>query len=470
MGRKSKRIKSNIYDKIKDKFIMVIKNIKKVMNSNKFEVISLIMYKLILDIIFLTIIQQSYNENNQFSANFNLIKYITGWIVVIFIYYLNNKSLFSVPKFFVKLFILLMLVPISVLYGCKNEKSLSYLMIVASFVIFIFTAKLLIDKFGSKKNYLLYNYELILSNVLYYIFIAITFILIVACFYYNGLPNLKVLDLRNVYEVRDQFYLPKYFYYMYEFENGFIIYFLIVTSLFRKNYKNVFMFITFQVLLFLWKGDKSAIFGVIAVVLLTMFLKQIDLELIINKIFLSITAISYLLFYAFTSLPFLLFIRRMLIVPANLKYLYIEFFTTHEKIGIVGTVLNAFIKLPDPYNGMPYQNLISELYFNKKEMWSNTGFLIEGFAREGFLGVMVIACLMGFVLYIMKIGTDRLGKGFVLSISLIPFITLNDGYLFSSFIFGSIGLLCLVCYFFDYKKIKPIPHVGKLKRKVLSHE
>ena len=122
MGRKSKRIKSNIYDKIKDKFIMVIKNIKKVMNSNKFEVISLIMYKLILDIIFLTIIQQSYNENNQFSANFNLIKYITGWIVVIFIYYLNNKSLFSVPKFFVKLFILLMLVPISVLYGCKNEK------------------------------------------------------------------------------------------------------------------------------------------------------------------------------------------------------------------------------------------------------------------------------------------------------------------------------------------------------------
>ena len=430
---------------------------KKIMlsiQSGKTELIFFILYKLLIDFSYITIIRDNYNEYNQFITDFSLIKYIIAFVFLITLYLLNIKALLSVSKMIVKLFLLLMYVPISTVYACKNDSTVFFMTITAGFFIFIMTASFMIRNIKIKKEKKNDSFIELTTNLLYYGFIAITVILVLSCIYFNGLPSLTALNLRDVYEVRQAFYLPRYLYYLYEFEAGFIIYFLIIVNMKRKNIKALIVFILIQFLFFLWKGDKSAIFGLITVIAVYLISGKLQLNKMLCKLFFSFTSISLILFYTVSSLPFLLLIRRMLIIPANLKFIYYDFFMNHDYIGIVGTVLNSFLKIPDPYAQLPYQNLISKLYFNKVEMWSNTGFLAEGYARGGIIGSLLISGLMGIILYLIYLGVKKTDSRFILSIAIIPMITLNDGYLLTSFTFGSVGLLCVTCFFFDLKYLK----------------
>lgn len=426
------------------------KQIQQFLYSGKSELCFLILYKLLVDFSYAAIIQTNYNEYHQFDTSFHLLKFLFAFLCLFIIYALNNKMLKSIPKLMVKLFIVLMYIPICTIYACKDESSIFFLLTTISFLIFILIGGSLIrtdplDVNGKASVFMRYA-----TNIMYYGFFAITVLLVFSCLFYNGIPKLTALNLRDVYIVRENFYLPRYLYYLYEFESGFIIYFLLIVNLKRKNYRTFALLVFIQLLFFLWKGDKSAILG-LAVVLCTYLLSlKIKIGRLINKAFCLLTSGSLIIYYAFSSLPFVLFVRRMLIIPANLKFIYYDFFTTHDAIGIVGTVLNSVLKMADPYANLPYQNLISKVYFNKAEMWSNTGFLAEGYARGGIIGSLLIAVLMGFILYLLYIGVKKANYQFILCISIIPFITLNDGYLLTSFTFGAIGLLCLTCFFFDY--------------------
>lgn len=430
-----------------------LEKFKAFLYSEKVELICLILYKILLDYSFFMIIAVNYNEQNQFSVDFNIIKYIIGWIIIFLFYYMNKKLLSSLPKFIIKLFINLIIIPITTVFALKNESYFAFFMIVFSVIISISIVRLLMKRKKNKSIIINERVNKLFSNLIYYCFLLNTVILVVAIFYYNGFPTLNAFDLKNVYEVREAFYLPKYFYYLYEFESGFIIYFLLITCIQRKKYFSLACLIITQLLFFLWKGDKAALFGLILVIIVYLIDKRISLIYFLNKAFLFISFTSVIIYYTISSMPFVLFVRRVLIVPANLKFIYIDFFSSHEKIGIVGTIINSILKIPNPYNEMPYQNLISEIYFNKKDMWSNTGYLIEGYARNGILGQILVALLFGLVLYILYISSKRLGSNYMLAISILPIFTLNDGYLFSSFLFGAVGLLCLVGLFFNDKYI-----------------
>lgn len=429
------------------------KRLLSIMQSGKTELLFMMLYKLLIDFSYMTVIKNNYNEYNQFCTDFQILKYLISFIFLILLYMLNKKILLSIPKMIVKLFLLLMYVPITTIYACKNESTIFFLVVTVSFLIFIITASIMIKKSAPLNNSRIDSFIKLTTILLYYGFIAITIVLVLASLYFNGLPSFTALNLRDVYVVREAFFLPRYLYYLYEFESGFIIYFLIIVNLRRKNYKMLTALIFVQVLFFLWKGDKSAIFGLIVIILVYLIAGRLQLNKMLSKLFFALTSLTLVLFYTISSLPFLLFIRRMLIIPANLKFIYYDFFMDHDFIGIVGTVLNSVLKFADPYTNLPYQNLISKLYFNKVGMWSNTGFLAEGYARGGIIGSLLIAVLMGIILYLLYIGVRRSDSRFILSIAIIPFITLNDGYLLTSFTFGSIGLLCLICFFFDEKNL-----------------
>ena len=185
--------------------------------SGKTELIFFILYKLLIDFSYITIIRDNYNEYNQFITDFSLIKYIIAFVFLITLYLLNIKALLSVSKMIVKLFLLLMYVPISTVYACKNDSTVFFMTITAGFFIFIMTASFMIRNIKIKKEKKNDSFIELATNLLYYGFIAITVILVLSCIYFNGLPSLTALNLRDVYEVRQAFYLPRYLYYLYEF-------------------------------------------------------------------------------------------------------------------------------------------------------------------------------------------------------------------------------------------------------------
>ena len=116
--------------------------------------------------------------------------------------------------------------------------------------------------------------------------------------------------------------------------------------------------------------------------------------------------------------PFnVLFIRRVLLVPAQLNGFYFEFFDENLKY------YWSQSKITFGLLAMPYEQsspkTIGAFYFGNKGTSSNTGFLGQGFANAGYLGVLIYLGIFGFVLAILEANARKMGTTFVIMASLL---------------------------------------------------
>ena len=86
-------------------------------------------------------------------------------------------------------------------------------------------------------------------------------------------------------------------------------------------------------------------------------------------------------------------------------------------------------------------------------MYSNTGFLAEGFARWGLIGCIIVPLIYVIVLRVLNKGAKKQPFAYMVSISIIPIMLLNDGFLIPSLTFGAIGVLCIISMFFNIEKL-----------------
>ena len=409
-------------------------------------------YKLLLDVAFLVILQTMTVE--YYYADFNFAKWIIGTsgiiLLIVFIQEIKNDY----ARFIIKLLFAITMIPVATIYAGKNYNTIFYISMIIEFIIILstvyclpkikimFTNKIKLKK--TKAN------RINVSQIIYYVFLLNTIIVFFACIIYNGFFSFAATDLTKVYEIRKQFYLPHYITYLFQFETKFIILCLIVIYLHKKAYVRASLMAILQGMFFLWKGDKFTLFSTFVVIIFYLLFKKIKKEQdkYIYPIFAGTVGICSITILISKNLRmiFSLFVRRLLIVPANLKFIYFDFFSSHDKIGIVGTIINFIFKQPSPYSVIPYQNMIAGQYFENYEMYSNTGAIVEGFARWGYAGLVIIGIIMGIVILAIAHGTKNNKVEFIAGISIIPIIALNDGYLLPSLLFGGILFLLITCY------------------------
>ena len=359
-----------------------------------------------------------------------------------------------------------MFIPISTIYAGKNYSTINFLLFFMEFIILISTIKILEKKKENKeKNKKLYDenkkhkynkFIKITTIIIYYGFIINTIFVLFACFYFNGIPTFTALNIEEVYEVRETFYLPTLMNYFYDFEIKFILTFLIVLFIHKKKYVNLILSIIALLLMYLYKGDKMTLLSMFLVIgvyiIFRLFEKYKKLDKINHYIApsLSIIIIFSMLTYNIYNMFYSVLVRRFLISPANLKFWYMDFFAKNPKIGIVGTLLNKIFNFWNPYSEMPYQNLIAGIYAGNFETYANTGFMSEGFVRFGYIGLVVLPIILGIIIYFINNKAFQDGQlCFIAAISIFPLMNLNDGYLLSSLMFGAILLLIIVILFFN---------------------
>jgi len=428
-------------------------NIKKFFNNKYFEIISILIYKIVLDFIFVVFMKTE--NNNYYFPEVNMWKWFISSIIVVLLYKIINKVNEDIIRFFIKILYLFMFIPISTVYMGRNFSTICYLTMLFQILCIIFTVKCITyfiikkkEKRRKKRINFKINYE-ITTKIIYYAFIINTIIVLTIMIYYNGWPTLKGFDFYKVYEIREQFYLPKVANYLYTFEKSFILPFLLVLFINKKKYKELIVTIIIQLLFYLIKADKVVLLSIflsIGIYLVSYYKKNITEKII--PITLVILCVVSILTFEYSRMIFAVFITRLLIIPANLKFFHFDFFGTNPKIGLVGTVLNAILKFENPYELMPYPNQIAGIYLNDYNMYSGTGMLAEGYARFGYIGLIIIPIIMAIVLYIINYGTKRNSIEFILGISIFPIMLLNEGYLLPSLMFGGILLLLCVCVFF----------------------
>lgn len=132
----------------------------------------------------------------------------------------------------------------------------------------------------------------------------------------------------------------------------------------------------------------------------------------------AIEAVIVQMEYVADIAPFnLLFSRRVLLVPAQLDALYLEFFSENAKYYWSQSRI-TFGLMSMPYDDTA-PRVIGEVYFGRHGISSNTGFIGAGFANAGLLAVIVYVAILGAALCLLEAHAKALGHTLVITASIL---------------------------------------------------
>ncbi|NLD19019.1 MAG: oligosaccharide repeat unit polymerase [Clostridiales bacterium] len=404
--------------------------------------IVMIFYKILLDIGFLTVLV---SIDASYTLDFNVIKYLVGFfsIIVLFLFIDHDRSQISSLAFELHLFI--GIIPLSVIYSFCNESSIYFLAVCAAFltatVIFCFTSNVSI------------NFSIRIQGINLVIFACFAIVIMVVWVYVvikNGLPTVTALDINNVYELRrENFFIQnKYIGYIYSWMMYVILPFIISYCLTRKKY--AFSTIAFLsiIVLYLYSGNKTSLFSIPLILVCYIISKHDDTNLKIFSLFsLGVLASTILFWMCNIYVLYSLFVRRLLLLPAQIKFYYYDFFSIRPKIGLETTLWGSIFGFKPKYpEGVA--NTIGAVYYNHIDCNANTGFIAEGYMRFGIVGIFIAFLVFAFVLYLLDILQKKTGYVFSVTATIYVLYSLNDGSIIDPIIFGPFLILCLICIFY----------------------
>ncbi|MDY4747318.1 MAG: hypothetical protein SO251_00790 [Candidatus Fimisoma sp.] len=432
-----------------------IKNIKKWLILFAFT----IGYKFILDYSYISILG---NKVDEFVLDVCGWKVLLSTVIIINIFIRVDQFKREPSILLFNLFFYVTIIPISVIYGCCNMNSAYYFIIIigTSICLMIINKSHIaeINRVNSIKE----------SGVIIpYIGIFTVGILLCVMLYHFGLPSTDAFNFSKVYDIRlhGDYIDNKIFNYLFNWSTAVILPMLIARELTLKRHFFVFIYIAVTVIFYLYTASKAIIF-MIPVIVGIYFLsktKQVNywFTLIFNAGIIGVSLLALTDKYLLYSY----FVRRAMLLPAYLKFLYYDFFTIHDKIGLAGTLWGSAAGYPFPYeNGLGVE--ISKYFFNNDIMNSNTGFLAEGYYRGGYIGVLCVMALFAVILKQVDRLTERTSLSFALSFSFYPIYSLNDSSIIDSIIFGPMLIFVLIILLYSDRRMSGGVNGKKLTIKI----
>lgn len=435
-------------ENIKEKFNTIKNKVDNLVSKiSKHDYLIILAIKLLLDIaMFILFINN--NGKGIYNLDFNVLKYYYSNIAIVSLVYLLKKYEKSIAKFYLELFVIIAFLPISTLFAFCNKDFLLYTIFFGMFIfmiVFSLTNKMF--KFDFSKMKIPIIEKINFKNILLLTFILSAFITYFLVIYYNGLPGLSALRIYSVYSLRAEFYLPKYIFYLFDIEYKFIVPFLISYFFSQKKYKLSISFFILQFLFYLSSGHKSILFIIPLLLVILVCSKHKNFNGYF-KVGVCVGIFSCIAFYFINRTGFDIFIRRFMFVPANLKFVHYDFFSINPKLGLLGTVFFKYLNIHNPYSIVSYQNAICGYFLNNYNETCNTGFLIEGFDRFGYIGFLIIAIIFIIFLRFLNNFEKKYGFSFTIAISLMPLVLLNEGFLISGLFVHEYAVLIITLVFF----------------------
>lgn len=402
----------------------------------------ILVYKIVLELGYVFVLA---GKVQYFQMDFSMWKYVIGtiWIIVLFLNIRHEER--KASTFLLDLHLIIAMIPIAVVYGLWNRNSIYFNLLCFAF----FIAELLVKASRNPEN----TSSVVINRFSYFILFGCALVILGMVGYtigVNGLPSLTALNILDVYELRggDYFISNEYINYLYRWMMVVILPFALAYCLVKKRYILATMCVMVALLFYLYSGNKTNLFVIPLVLGAYVFSKFKDTNYRFHGL-LTVVLVLTVPLSKFIDLPFSLFVRRTLVIPANLKFLYYDFFTNNQKLGLSGTLWGSKLGLDYPYD-QKIGYIISEEYFGLPEMNSNTGFLAEGFSRFGFIGIFLVLIIFAIMLILLDRLQKRAGYTFTVTMGIYPIFTLNDGQLIDSLIFGPmLALLVIILLYHD---------------------
>jgi len=275
---------------------------------------------------------------------------------------------------------------------------------------------------------------------------------------YNGFEWLKAFDFRYIYTMRANATYPPGFGYVLNWITHTILPFAFLVFFARKRWKLAALCAALQVLFFMETGSKFVLFILVPILAVYLLSRTGHLLKLLYLGFVCIclvVVVGYQLdrtaadgaLHPGVLLNAVVGIRAIF-HPADNKFNFYEFFSQHPQIHFSDGMVGKLFSLTYPYAGSSGQviHAAGGGEFLKANM--NTGYLGEAYAQLGFLGILLMAALLGLILRALSGYSRRETFPILTALFSVYIIVLNDGALFTTLFTG--GMLVAFLLVFIY--------------------
>lgn len=352
-------------------------------------------YKLLLDFAYTHFLVDNYSYLG-FIVEENFVKYAESWVLLfllVTVVFFYTKGLEKPSKIILYIILLNLLVPLLTFYGMQDKERVYLYSLLAGYLLTVWIVKRVKD----------FRVIRISDSVkpLFFIITVITLYVYGYLMATGGISRLN-FNILAVYEVRSG----------YQASNSGLMNYLVIWQayainmsilIFSLDHKKKVLFLLFlflQILLFGMTGFKSVLFSPMVAVSLYLILKNSRMKNLIFELMtvgiLLIVGVSVLLYIINGNITVAsIFVRRLLMVPAQLHYIYYDFFSTHEKMRLSHSFLSFIYE--NPYNSPSPVDVIASIIYDR-DFSPNVGYLGDAFSNFGITGIIVYSVILGLVL------------------------------------------------------------------------
>lgn len=373
----------------------------------------LIFLKFILEYAYITFTSK-YFEYAGFVTDISIFKYTLGWLIYLIGYKLlfKKRNLFIFEIYYV--IFLVYVLPNIIFYSLSNQNTFYFLILTLPYFIIIASS-------NGSDIFKINSYKWSKPMILLISFLSI---LLVLMNYLIATEGEMVWSFYDVYDFRTKFAEESsisIFAYLNGWASKIFSVVILAWAVYKKKIFLSLLFIVLILLLFAFSGHKSVLQSLFLIPLFYLMNKSKNSANVITLSFISLIIVSiFLAMVQDINMISSLILRRLLFVPANLNFVYLDFFSNNPNIYWSNSIMKSFIAYP--YDGLKTSEVIGE--YIGKDMAANTGFIACGFMHAGLIGVSIYTIFAIIIFKFINLFSNKIEKYFLQAIIFIPIFTM----------------------------------------------
>lgn len=384
-----------------------------ILNKNLILFVFLVLlFRVLLEISYVNVVSQIFAYEG-YQLNFSYLNYVTSWVVFLSGFYLVRDRIYKVSDYFFITAFLAVIIPLSVLFGYDSERSFFpfFILLMAIFFINLVTR----TKIISFKTLPTFK-----DGIRFVVVISAIFVAFLVVWYFVSGVSFN-LNFSKVYDFRGEnadlaaggllSYTNNWTYKIFNMV-------LFAIALRYRRYFLAIIIFGVQVYFYAASAHKSILFLPILIIGVWFYFRKTNSLAVVPFLFSSVIAFTLITYYLLGDiLASSLFSRRVFFVPANLTYVYFDFFHSNPKVLWSNSVLSSFLTYPYDLS-MAY---VVGSYLGKEGMGANNGFVASGYAHAGLFGVFFYALIIGLILrFINDVTYYYIPLWFAVALSIVP--------------------------------------------------
>lgn len=412
-------------------------------NNKKYDIASfwgLVFYRIVLDISYAVYICTVYRYIPHFQIDWAFSRYIISWAVYVFLAFLTMRRKESIVAYYLVIQFTITIAPMITMYGLSN-RSITYFLLIS--VLHALQCILAVYFKVPKRNIIIrdgYKVSLLIVTIITLLAFLLTMIR-------YGIPSLSALNLYDVYEIREEhsftgilgYIMPWFFT---------VVLPLAASEAWVTNHKKAFACLAiFAFYFYLTYAHKTWLFSVFYIFAIFLALRKNKFRQYICwglPILVAVTTLMWVLDHRL-SLPVSLFVRRTLILPANIEYTHFDYVSENQFLFLSEGLFGRILGMQSPY-GKELKYIIGD-QLGLSGMAANTGYLADAYSNFGVIGMFVYSFLLLRILQFVDSFTDR--HDLLIHFTALSYclLGLNDSSLLTRLLTGGFGVIIILLLF-----------------------